>query len=192
MAEARYERLRPTFLPGSGREVVGFVCRGGTVCSARGVEVQGVVGISRKEEQGMAKTISLEFDGYWREENMGGVPANSGIYLVYVCRYNESEGTVTLDKLIYIGEAENARDRIAEHEKWSKWREHVPKGSQICFSFAGVTSPDRERAEAALIYHHKPACCEEYIDSFPFEDTTVVSSGRCAKLSSPITVKKTP
>lgn len=26
----------------------------------------------------MAKTISLNFDGYWREVNKGGVPAKSG------------------------------------------------------------------------------------------------------------------
>ena len=139
----------------------------------------------------MAKTISLEFHGYVREVKKGAIPATSGIYLVYVCRYDEERDKVTLDKLIYIGEAEDVCDRIAGHEKWPKWREYVPKGSEICFSYAGVTNPDRERAEAALIYHHKPPCCEEYIDSFPFEDTTVVSSGRCAKLSSPITVKKT-
>jgi len=37
MAEARYERLRPTLLPGSGQEVVGFVFgawRTGTVIGA--------------------------------------------------------------------------------------------------------------------------------------------------------------
>jgi len=139
----------------------------------------------------MAKTINLEFEGYWREEDKGSVPARSGIYLVYVCRYDESRDKVILHKLIYIGEAEDVCDRIANHEKWPKWREYVPRGSEICFSYAAVTSPDRERAEAALIYHHKPPCCEEYIDSFPFEDTTVVSTERCTLLSSPITVPKT-
>ena len=139
----------------------------------------------------MAKTISLSFDGYWREVNKGGIPAESGIYLVYVCRHDERQGTVTLDKLIYIGEAENVRGRIDDHEKWPEWRQYVPKGSQICFSFAGIASPDRERAEAALIYYHKPSCNDEYIDSFPFEDTTVESTGQCALLSSPITVRRT-
>jgi len=139
----------------------------------------------------MAKTISLNFDGYWREVKKGGVPARSGIYLVYVCRYNEPQSTVTLDKLIYIGEAGDVRDRIANHERWPEWRRHVPKGSQVCFSFAGVTSPDRERAEAALIYCHKPPCNDEYTDSFPFEDTTVESTGRSALLSSAITVRRT-
>jgi len=139
----------------------------------------------------MAKTIGLDFDGYWREVNKGGIPAKSGIYLVYVCRYNEVKETVTLDKLIYIGEADDANDRVAGHEKWPEWRKYVPKSSQICFSFAGVASPDRERAEAALIYYHKPPCNDGYIDSFPYGDTTVESTGRCALLSSPITVRKT-
>lgn len=139
----------------------------------------------------MAKTISLNFRGYWREEDKLGVPANSGVYLVYVCTYNEPRDTVTLAKLVYIGEAGDVRGRIDNHEKWPKWRGHVPKGSEVCFSFAGVTSPDRERAEAALIYYHKPPCNDEYVDSFTFEDTTVESTGRCALLPSPITVRKT-
>ena len=139
----------------------------------------------------MAKKISLDFDGYWREVNKGGVPAKSGVYLVYACRHNETKGTVTLDKLIYIGEAGDVQDRITNHEKWPEWRQCVPRGSQICFSFAGVTNPDRERAEAALIYYHKPTCNTEYIDSFPFADTTVESTGTCTLLSSPITVNRT-
>lgn len=141
----------------------------------------------------MAKMISLNFDGYWLEAGKGGIPAKSGVYLVYACRYDELNDTVALDKLIYIGEARNVRDRIADHEKWSEWRQYVPIGSEISFSFAGVTNPDRECAEAELIHYHKPVCNKDdkYIDSFPFEDTTVESTGKCAKLSSPITVRKT-
>ena len=138
----------------------------------------------------MAKTISLHFGGYWREVNKGGVPSKSGVYLVYVCRHNESKDTVTLDKLIYIGEADDVYNRIANHEKWSEWRKHVLKGSEVCFSLAGITSPNREHAEAALIYYHKPPCNDEYIGSFPFDDTTVESTGRCDLLSSPISVHR--
>ena len=146
----------------------------------------------------MAKTIKLSFDGYWREVNKSGIPKESGVYAVYVCKYNEPEkkgerGTVTLKKLIYIGEAENVNERLSnhKHEKWSEWRKEVPEGSTICFSFAGATSPDRERAECALIYHHKPKCNDECKDSFPYEDTTVVSTGEHKFIDSPITVKKT-
>ncbi len=139
----------------------------------------------------MAKSIELNFSGYWREVNKSGIPAEPGVYLVYVCRYDSLEKKVTLDKLLYIGESVDVCDRVANHEKWPEWRRHVPRGSQICFSFAGVINPDRQRAEAALIYHHKPPCNEEYTNSFPFADTTVASTGRCALLSSPIYVQGT-
>lgn len=139
----------------------------------------------------MAKTISLQFKGYWREVDKGGIPARSGVYVVYVCRYNEQTDRVTLHKLIYIGEAEDVCDRIPGHKKWPEWRLEVPKGSEVCFSFASVTSPDRKRAEAALIYHHKPPCNTEHIDTFPFAETTVKSTGERELLSSPITVYKT-
>jgi len=140
----------------------------------------------------MAVTINLDFDGYWREVNKSGIPARSGVYAVYVCKYNPPpQNTVTLDKLIYIGEAEDVNDRISNHEKWSEWRKEVPTGSEICFSFAGVTSPDRERAECALIYHHKPKCNDECKYEFPYEDTTVNSSGKHAFIESSITVRKT-
>jgi hypothetical protein len=96
-----------------------------------------------------------------------------------------------LDRLIYIGEAEDVNDRIVNHADWPKWRRYVPEGSGICFAFAGITRPEREFAEAALIYYHKPPCNVEYVDSFPFEDTTVESTGKCEELSSPVTVRRT-
>lgn len=140
----------------------------------------------------MVKTINLDFRGYWREVNKSGIPAESGVYAVYVCKYNPPpKDNVTLNKIIYIGEAENVNTRISDHEKWEEWREEVPEGSEICFSFAGAPSPDRERAECALIFYHKPNCNDECKDSFPYEDTTVVSTGRCALIKSPITVRKT-
>jgi len=144
----------------------------------------------------MVKTINLNFDGYWREVNKSGIPPRSGVYAVYVCMYIKpkeegAKGTVTINKLIYFGEAEDVNDRISKHEKWPEWRKEVPTGSEICFNFAGVTSPDRERAECALIYYHKPKCNDECKDSFPYEETTVVSTGEHVLIKSPITVQKT-
>lgn len=139
----------------------------------------------------MTKTINLNFDGYWREVNKSSVPKKSGVYGVYVCKYNPPpQNTVTLDKLIYIGEAEDVNDRIANHEKWPEWRKEVTAGSEICFSFAEVISPDRERAECALIYYHKPKCNDDCKYSFPYEDTTVVSTGNHEFITSPINVQK--
>jgi excinuclease UvrABC nuclease subunit len=138
-----------------------------------------------------AKTISLSFDGYWRDVNSNGVPNEPGIYLVYVCTYNAQPKTVTLHRLIYIGEAAKVRDRIQNHEKRPIWARYLAQGNELCYSFAPITSPDRERAEAALIFHHKPPVNTDYKDSFPFEETTVNSSGKCEHIAPSFTVQRT-
>jgi hypothetical protein len=139
----------------------------------------------------MDKTIALDFQGYWREINQGGIPNNSGIYLVYRCVFNQSGQTVTLNKLIYIGESEEVKDRIENHEKKPIWQKKLQQGEQLCFSFAPITNSDRERAEAALIFKHKPECNEEYTTNFPFDTATINSSGRCDSIIASFTVNKT-
>ena len=61
------------------------------------------------------KTISLEFDGYWREVNKGGIPAESGIYGVYACTYNKDQSTVSLRELVYVGESSDVNSRISNY-----------------------------------------------------------------------------
>lgn len=139
----------------------------------------------------MNKTINLEFNGYWREVNQGGIPNNSGVYLVYRCVFNQSDQSVTLNKLIYIGEACEVKKRIENHEKKPMWQKKLQLGEQLCFSFASIASPDMERAEAALIFKHRPECNEEYTTSFPFDSTTVNSSGRCYSIETSFTVNRT-
>ena len=93
----------------------------------------------------MEKTIELEFNGYWRDVNRGGVPNESGVYLVYVCSVNQEGKLSTVDKLVYTGEADKVRDRIGEdHEKRGCWEDEVPQGKQLCFSFAPANKSDRE------------------------------------------------
>ena len=137
----------------------------------------------------MVKTISLSFEGYWITKTV--VPSDSGIYLVYAGKYKKDTDTVDLRRLLYIGEAEDCNDRISDHEKWDEWEGYLQKGEILIFSMARITSPDRERAECALIYHHKPPCNEECKYSFPYEDTTVKSSGKCEFITREFTVRRT-
>lgn len=134
-----------------------------------------------------AKSYSLVYDGYWREQHVGSIPAKSGVYTVYACAHNIAARTVSLQNLIYIGEAGNVRDRIKGHEKWPDWRRHLLIGQQLCFNFAPI-SIDRERVEAALIHHHKPPENSEYVNYFPYPQTTVQTSGRNTLLSGFFTV----
>jgi len=137
------------------------------------------------------KTITIEFDGYWRDKNKDSLPAKSGIYCVYECTHNVQEKTVSIHKLIYIGEAENVNSRVANHEKYGDWIKHVGKGNELCFSFGGVGSTDRSRAEAAMIFKHKPPENDEYVYSFPFDSTTISLSGKTALLNTHFKVNRT-
>ena len=137
------------------------------------------------------KTINIKFDGYWRDENKGGIPEQSGVYCVYECTHNVQEKTVSIHKLIYVGESANVNDRVANHGKYEDWLKHVRRGNELCFSFGGVGSIDRDRAEAAIIFKHKPPENDEYVNSFPFDETTMSLSGKTAPLNTYFTVNRT-
>ena len=142
------------------------------------------------------KTIDLAFDaGYFREPNVESLPAKAGVYCVYSCTYNadaKPKPTVSIAKLVYIGESGDVRDRVTNHNLWDAWKKQLVAGQVICVS-AALVSPEatRQRAEAALIFKHKPPVNDEYKHSFPFDTTTIQVSGeRAAKLTSTFTVKK--
>lgn len=137
------------------------------------------------------KTISLTFDGYWLEANKNELPSKPGIYCVYACTYNKDVNTVSIRKLIYVGESENVHDRIDGHERLEDWKKQLNSGETLCYSFAGISGDDKNRAEAAVIYHHKPPCNVEYKNSFPFVDTTIHTARKNATLASNFIVRNT-
>lgn len=134
------------------------------------------------------QTYSLDFDGYWRDENKGSLPAKSGVYCVYSCMHNRSEKTVSINKLIYIGEAANVNARVGGHERYNDWKRHLKSGEELCFNFGGVGAFDRDRCEAALIFKHKPPENTEYVSSFPFDQTTMQLTGQTRLLTENFTV----
>jgi len=139
-------------------------------------------------------TIALAYKGYWRESNAGGVPNESGIYSVYACTHDRVAGTVSIRKLLYIGESASVRDRIRQHLSGAtgrSWKKHLRAGEVLCFAFAPNSGTTRERAEAALIYRHKPTENTEYVRSFParWSPTTVKTGGKNKLLSSHFTVR---
>ncbi len=125
----------------------------------------------------------IEFDGYWRDQNKNGVPLKSGLFCVYECTYDKEEKTISLNKLLYIGGADNVRDRIENHEKYNQWNKQVKSENTLCFTFGEIGSLNRERCKAAMIYKHKPPENTEYKDSFPFDYTKVILSGEIALLT---------
>jgi len=60
------------------------------------------------------------------------------------------------------------------------WKRLLGREGILCFGFAQIANPDRERAEAALIYKHKPPANRQCGDDFLLRPTRVVSIGRAA------------
>lgn len=126
------------------------------------------------------KSYSLNFNGYWREINKNGIPSKTGIYLVYRCVYDAKNNTVGLKDIIYIGQAENIHDRIANHERLEDFKSQLIKGEELCYSVAEVSASDLDVVENALIFAQKPVLNEQLKDTFNYGAVTVKVDGRCA------------
>jgi hypothetical protein len=138
----------------------------------------------------MAKTINLEFDGYYRKE---GLPPPghdcAGIYVVYAGRHT-SEGQCELRKVLYIGRSDDVDERPSlSHHKYNDWNKQLEKGEILYFSFADTD--DEKRAEAALIYKFKPVCNDSGKKGFHYQETTLKISGKNACLGNSFTVQNT-
>ena len=144
------------------------------------------------------KTIKLQFDGYWLEEAKSGIPKESGVYCVYSCKHNLSmeekrrsaRGTVTIDRLLYIGESADVRSRIANHDRLDDWMDSLIKGQTLCYSFASVAPAERERAEAALIFEMQPPFNSEHTKEFIYNDTEIETEGKNVLLEKSFIVRK--
>lgn len=136
----------------------------------------------------MEKTINLTFEGYWREKNFSGIPNYSGIYVFQECKYNPTTNAVDLIKILYIGQAENCNKRIINHEKISEMKRYISYGNELCVNVANIIDPDKSRAEATLVYKHKPKFNDNLKDYFAYDRTTINNSGKYELLISSFTV----
>ena len=137
-----------------------------------------------------AKTISITFEGYILDDDKEYLPGKSGIYCVYACVEN-SNNTLSIKKLIYIGESKNIRERLDDHEHYEAWKRHISKGQKLCYTSGLVSNEDRERCEAAMIFKHNPPVNEKSISGFEFDETTINLSGDIKFLAESFTVQRT-
>lgn len=138
-----------------------------------------------------AETFNIKIDGYWPDIYKNNIPNHSGVYFVYGSTYNIVANIVNINKLIYIGESDKVYDRILNHDKNNDWKKYVRPGDTLCYSTCPVSEAYRMRVEAAYIFRHTPPENDEYIDNFPFDQTTVNSSGKVALLDPSFTVYRT-
>jgi len=135
-------------------------------------------------------TIIVHINGYWREEDTSIILTHPGVFFVYESKYNPDENTVDLLNLIYIGEAQNIRERIRTHEKFSLWKNFIKPDNELCFATGNVEEYFRERAKTAYIFGNNPIANNGRFTQFPFDTTTLISTGKTALLKPTLTIRK--
>lgn len=134
----------------------------------------------------MEGTYYLHFKGSLSDNSRAFLPTYSGVYLVYRGIWSEKDKLFYCHEIIYIGKADNIRQRHFSHERRNDFFAVCRPGEIIFYSYAEVSMNALDRVEAALIYHTKPVLNNNRKDEFPFEQTHVISDGACALLDSDI------
>ncbi|GAB1444673.1 hypothetical protein MASR2M41_02930 [Flammeovirgaceae bacterium] len=134
--------------------------------------------------------FNVNIEGYWREKHKAGIPDHSGVYFVYEAMYDPEKDIIRLIRLIYIHSSENVKANVAVKENHESWMHYLNLGNELCYSTGYVEGVNRTKVEAAYIFKHKPLANKEHIDSFPFDQTTIISIGKTALLDTNFTVQR--
>lgn len=127
-------------------------------------------------------TYNIQFEGYWLEKNKTGIPAKSGVYMVYRSKYDSSSDRVTLLDIIYIGQSENVQSRIVNHDRRNDFQKTLSADETLSYAFAPVSSPDIDVVEKALIISQKPPLNDQIKSNIDFSDKHFQVDGKCALL----------
>ncbi|MFW3614385.1 hypothetical protein [Billgrantia antri] len=138
--------------------------------------------------------LSPEMLGYWNDASLRDVPDDSGIYCVFRAATDPETNVMEVQQLLYVGEHRNVRYALQHHPDNEKWRTFLQPGEELWYSMGLCGHANRERLAAAMIYAHKPRCnaASEYLDHYPFPETTVHIYGKKHKLQSIFTVEHRP
>ena len=128
------------------------------------------------------RTYSIQFAGYWLEQNKKDVPAKSGVYLVYRGRFIQEKNFVELYEILYIGQSVNMRERIAHHDHIGAFEATLHNGETLCYSCAAIDEKDLDLIENALIIAQKPRLNETKQINLDYSEKRFQVSGRCSLL----------
>lgn len=128
----------------------------------------------------MVKEYQLKFDRFYKEGKISNIGQGYDIYRIHAGK-EEGSGDLSSNRVLYIGQSENVKERLADHEMWPKWKRHLKEDEIILVSVAKivplsgarVTEEDRERVEAALIYEYQPELNDRKTKNFPYDKTTI-------------------
>ena len=137
----------------------------------------------------MITVYNIHFNGSISDKDRAYLPEYGGVYLVYRGIWSEKDKLFYCHEIIYIGKADNIKQRHIFHERRNDFLAACRPGEVVFYSFAEVPSLFVNQVEAALIYHTRPALNDYGKDSFPYSPIHVVSDGACALLDLDIVVE---
>lgn len=138
---------------------------------------------------GAEKRYDLKFDGYFLD--VADLPHLSGVYCVYRGVYDVERRFVTLNKLLYVGQAQDIYERHQNHESKLKWESDLSLNEQLCYTYAPIAVSELNRCEAAMIFLNQPKFNQAGKDSFAYMDTYVTVSGAIALLKNNVLAEQT-
>jgi hypothetical protein len=136
------------------------------------------------------QTLVVDINGYWRDQQRKILVENSGIFFVYEAKYNDTDQTVDLLRIIYIGHDASIGQFLLSSELRQEWLQMIEPGNELCYATAAVDNYYRTRVAAAYIFAHLPPVNKEYTTAFPFDRTTIISTGKTALLYPVITATR--
>ena len=137
----------------------------------------------------MMVEYNLHFQGSISDAGRSYMPEYCGVYLVYRGIWSEKDKLFYCHEIIYIGKADNIKQRHINHERRNDFIAACRPGEIVFYSYAEVPATSVDCVEAALIYHTQPRLNDKGKDSFPYEKTHIVSDGACALLDTDIVVE---
>lgn len=127
-------------------------------------------------------SFNIDFKGYRLDKNINTLTNSSGIYVVYRCIYDSVSDTVDIKELLYIGQAENLRERLMSHEKKPLFFSSCMDGETICYSYATVNKSILNEVENGLIFMQQPKLNERLKDHYNYYVPVLFEiTGRCDK-----------
>ena len=121
---------------------------------------------------------NIVFKGYRRDSVAAGLPNYSGLYIVYRCIHNSEKKTVKLIEIIYIGQAEDIKERIKNHDKCKEFKNALKEGEELCYSYAEVKKSDLDIVENALVYSEKPRLNDNLKENFNHRNARFIFEGK--------------
>jgi len=98
---------------------------------------------------------------------------------VYAATYNQDRDTVSLNRALYIGRAENIRARMMQHHNTGDLMGLKNPDEILCYSRASLPADDLVRCEAAMIYEHRDLLGNsQSTHEFHHDATHVITKGR--------------